>query len=568
MKFSLLSILYLLLVLPSWAQNVRLLQENVQLSDGVKLSTTVYLPPQEGIYPTLLLRTPYNKMQMRGYGQFFAAKGYAVVTQDVRGEFASEGEFIPFVNEKKDGLEVLDWIAKQGWCDGQIAGFGTSYIGFSALTLMDVQHPNLKTVFNISGWIKPATMNKTGGANHLMLGLPWLLHEATQRTQTKPKVPLDSLFKVLPLKNAMKTAGINYPIWENPAQWEVYNQDFDYAKVNIPVCHVVGWYDFVKEGVLENYLMLKKNSKAPQKLVIGPWYHNQEHGKSTKIGEMDPGPGSFLGDQGIRELALRWFDHWLKKQNKGIMDEPEVKVFELFANEWQTADQFPLKNTEPAIFFLSSQGSANSLEGDGILSPTVPRKKTSDHFIYNPLLPVPTQGGANFHFFPDQLGIKNQTEVEKRQDVLVYTSAPFTTPQSIIGQVKLQLFAATAGEDTDFTAKLVLVDEKGQPFNVCDGIVRASHQHALTHGQSLQAGKVYKYEIDLGHTAFRIQPGQRIRLEVSSSNFPKYDRNLNVATAPFEASNPKTVKQSIFHEKRYPSQLILPIVDHKTLPKP
>lgn len=560
MKFSLLFLLCLFLGLQTRAQNVRLLQEHVQLSDGVKLSTTVFLPPQEGTYPTLLLRTPYNKMQMRGYGQFFASKGYAVVTQDVRGEFGSEGEFVPFIHEKKDGLEVLDWIAQQKWCDGQIAGFGTSYIGFSALTLMDMQHPNLKTVFNISGWIKPATMNKAGGANHLMLGLPWLLHEATQRSKTKPKVPLDSLFKVLPLKNAMKTAGVSYPIWENPKPLELCNQDFDYSKVNIPVFHMGGWYDFVKEGVLENYLMLKKEGKVPQKLIIGPWYHNQEHGKSSKIGEIDPGSGSFLGDQGILQLALRWFDHWLKKQDTGIMAEPEVKVFELFANEWRVADQFPFKNTSATSFFLSSQGSANSLNGNGILEQSAPRKKTADHFIYNPLQPVPTWGGANFHFFPDQLGFKDQGELEKRQDVLVYTSAPFTAAQSVIGQVKVQLFAATEAENTDFTAKLVLVDENGKALNICDGIIRASHQHGLAPGQSLQKGKVYKYEIDLGHTAFRIKTGQRIRLEVSSSNFPKYDRNLNVAIDPVEASTPKTVKQSIFHEKRYPSQLVLPIL--------
>lgn len=560
MKLSLLSTLCLFFALQIHAQNVRLLQEMVQLSDGAKLSTSVFLPPQEGAYPTLILRTPYNKMQMRGYGQFFATKGYAVVTQDVRGEFGSEGEFVPFIHEKKDGLEVLDWIAQQKWCDGQIAGFGTSYIGFSALTLMDSQHPNLKTVFNISGWIKPVTMNKSGGANHLMLGLPWLLHEATQRSKTKPKVPLDSLFKVLPLKNALKTAGVSYPIWENPKPLELCNQDFDYSKVNIPVFHIGGWYDFVKEGVLENYLMLKKEGKVPQKLIIGPWYHNQEHGKSSKIGEIDPGSGSFLGDQGILQLALRWFDHWLKKQDTGIMAEPEVKVFELFANEWRVADHFPFKNTSATSFFLSSQGSANSLNGNGTLEQSAPRKKTADHFIYNPLQPVPTWGGANFHFFPDQLGIRDQSEIENRPDVLVYTSAPFTAAQSVIGQVKVQLFAATDAENTDFTAKLVLVDENGKALNICDGIIRASHQQGLAPGQSLQQGKVYKYEIDLGHTAFRIKTGQRIRLEVSSSNFPKYDRNLNVAIDPVEASTPKTVRQSIFHEKRYPSQLILPVV--------
>lgn len=549
-----------LIMNPSLAQNARILQEKVQLSDGVKLSTDIYLPTQAVAYPVILLRTPYNKMQMRGYGQFFAANGYAVVAQDVRGEFASEGEYTPFVNEKRDGLEVLDWIAKQAWCDGQIAGFGTSYSGFSALTLMDQQHPNLKTVFNISGWIKPATMNKPGGANHLMLGLPWLLHEASQRSKKKPLVPMDSLFKVLPLKKAMQVAGIDYPLWENPRPMEVLNQDFDFSKVNIPVFHIGGWFDFVKEGVIENYLEIKKHSAAPQKLIVGPWFHNQEHSKSTAVGEVDFGAGSYLGDSGIRDLALRWFNHWLKNKETGIMNEPEVRIFNIFANEWKNYAQFPPKNTALSPFYLNSSGKANSLAGDGKLSSQAPRQKFSDRFIFNPLQPVPTQGGANFHFFPDQLGLKDQTEIEKRQDVLVYTSEAFQEVQNVLGRVTLRLFATSEGEDTDFTAKLVLLDENGKALNLCDGIIRARHRNGFDKTELLQVGKVYEFSIDLGHIAFQIKPGQRIRLEVSSSNFPKYDRNLNVAMPTVEAEIPKVVRQSIFHSKRYPSQLLLPLL--------
>ncbi len=544
---------------PTQAQNTRIQQEKVQLSDGVKLSTDIYLPAQTGAYPVILLRTPYNKIQMRGYGQFFAANGYVVVAQDVRGEFGSEGDYEPFINEKQDGLEVLDWIAKQSWCDGQIAGFGTSYSGFSALTLMDQQHPNLKTVFNISGWIKPATMNKPGGANHLMLGFPWLLHEASQRSKKKPPVPLDSLFKVLPLKKAMQVAGIDYPLWENPRPMEVLNQDFDFSKVNIPVFHIGGWFDFVKEGVIENYLLIKKHNTAPQKLIVGPWYHNQEHGKSTAAGEVDFGSSSYLGDPGIRDLALRWFNHWLKKKDTGLMNEPEVRLFNIFANEWQNFAQFPPKNTTGTAFYLSSLGKANSLNGDGKLLPQAPRQKSIDYFIYNPLQSVPTQGGANFHFFPNQLGLKDQTEIEKRQDVLVYTSEAFQAVQNVVGRITLRLFAASEGEDTDFTAKLVLVDENGKALNLCDGIIRARHRNGLEKTELLQVGKVYEFTIDLGHIAFQIKSGQRIRLEVSSSNFPKYDRNLNVAMPTVEAEIPKVVRQSIFHSKRYPSQLVLPV---------
>ena len=547
-------------LMPIWGQSVRLLNEIVTLSDGVKLSTDVYLPAQEGQFPVLLLRTPYNKIQMKGYGNFFASNGYVVVAQDVRGEFASGGEYFPFVNEKSDGLEVLDWIIKQPWCDGQIGGFGTSYIGFSALTLMDQQHPGLKTVFTISAWIKPLTMNKAGGANHIMLGLPWLLHEATQHSKKKPKVPLDSLFNILPLKNAMRVTGIDYPVWEDPSAMEKLNQDFDFSKVNIPVFHIGGWYDFVKEGVFENYLAIKKHGTAPQKLWVGPWFHNQEHSQVTKVGDVDFGEISFLGDKGIRQLALRWFNHWLKKQDTGIMNEPEVKFFNMFANEWQTFAQFPPQNAQKTLFYLSSQGVANGHSGNGKLLPQPPKQKAIDHFIYDPLSPVPTRGGANFHFFPNNLGIKDQSEIEKREDVLVYTSDVFNEVRNVIGQVSLRLFAASEGVDTDFSAKLVLVDQLGRALNICDGMIRARHRRRLDQVEFLQPGKVYEFEIDLGHIAFQIQPGQRIRLEVSSSNFPKYDRNMNVEIPPFEANTPRVVKQSVYHSRKYTSALVLPLL--------
>lgn len=558
-------ILMLLLVWGSFvsqisAQEVRFSNEKMMLSDGVKLSTDIYLPEAEGSYPVVMIRTPYGKFQMDFYGEFFAKNGYAVVVQDVRGEYESEGEFYPFINEKKDGLEVLDWIAGQPWCNGDIAGFGTSYIGFTALTLMDEQHPNLKAVFNISGWIQSEKMNNPGGALHLMLGLPWLLHEATLRTGKSAQQDLDSLYKVIPVKNAMRVAGMETTLWEQPGTFEQLNADYDFSRVNVPVFHITGWYDFVAEGTLQNYLEIKKHADVPQKLIVGPWFHNQEHTKLTEVGDEDFGEVSYLGDAKIMELARRWFDHWLRGEDNGIMDEPEVKLFNMFANEWQTFETFPPKNAEATAFYLSSQRGANSLHGDGTLSANPPKATGTDRFTYNPLDPVPTYGGANFHFFPEFLGVKDQRDIEAREDVLVYTSESFAEARDVVGKVHVRLFAATEGADTDFTAKLVLVDDYGYARNICDGIIRARHRNDLNKSELLKPGKVYEFEIDLGHTAFQIQPGQRIRLEVSSSNFPKFNRNLNVATDPFEATEIKVVEQTIYHSKQRPSQLILPIL--------
>lgn len=562
--FIKLIVLLLLCLISEWsvAQNDKIVQQTIKLplSDGIHLSTEIFQPDSTGRYPVILIRTPYGKYQMGDYGNYFARHGYVTVVQDVRGKFDSEGEYAPFLDEKKDGLEVLDWIAKQPWCDGQIAGFGTSYIGFTALTVMDAQHPALKAVFNTSGWIKPGKMNNPGGALHLGLALPWLLHEETEKKRNLANYDLDSLYWVIPLQNAMQAAGVSSPAWGSKSAYMNLNADFDFSKVNIPVFHVTGWYDFVKEGTIENYLEIARQSKAPQKLLVGPWFHNQEHTSLTEVGEEDFGKASYLGDPGIRALALRWFDYWLKGKKNGIMDEPMVEIFNMFHNEWEAFETFPPKNIQKTAFYLSSQKGANSLHGDGWLTTISKKQNAIDTFSYHPLNPVPTNGGANFHFFPEQLGIKDQRDIEKRMDVLVYTSDPFTEAKNVIGRVQVKLFAASEGEDTDFTAKLVLVDKSGYARNICDGIIRARHHNGLDKNDLLMPKKVYEFDIDLGHTAFQIQAGQRIRLEISSSNFPKFDRNLNVATDSFEASEWKTVKQTIYHSKKYPSQLILPIL--------
>jgi len=541
-----------------FAQEVILLKEKVLLSDDVHLGTDVYLPKTPGAFSAVLMRTPYGKYQMTKYGEFFAKRGFAVVIQDVRGEFESEGEFEPFLHEKKDGLEVLDWIAQQAWCNGKIGGFGTSYVGFTALTLMDAQHPNLTAAFNVSGWIKTEKMNRPGGANHLMLALPWLLHEASLRTKQQPKVEIDSLFKVLPLKDAMKVAEMEDTNWSGFGKFEEFNADFNFSKVEIPVFHIAGWYDFVLEATLENYFELKQKSNATQKLLIGPWFHNQQHTTLTEVGEEDFGEISALGDDEILELAAQWFDYHLKGIQNEIIQQPEVKVFNMYANEWENYENFPPENLSEISFYLTS----NSIP-QNLLVPQVLEDQKIQKFIYDPYQPTPTWGGANFHFFPDQLGIKDQRGIEERKDVITYTSEVFQANQNVIGNVKVQLFASSEGADTDFTAKLVLVDTDGYTKNICDGIIRARYRNDFNQEDLLTPNKVYEFEIDLGHTAFQIQAGQRIGLEISSSNFPKYDRNMNVAITPFEAAQGKVVQQQIYSGKKYPSRLILPTMHAK-----
>ncbi|WP_194775696.1 CocE/NonD family hydrolase [Pararhodonellum marinum] len=553
-----LAIFFLLFIPRIYSQQKDLHVKNTKtiLSDGVSLDNDIYLPDSINKFPIIMIRTPYGKQQFKGWGEFFSRRGLGVLIQDVRGKFGSEGEFVPFLNEKRDGLEVLDWITAQPWCDGNIGGFGASYLGFTSLTLGDSEHPAFKAIFSNSGWIKPEKMIAPGGAMHLSLAFPWLLHEETQRNRNLAEFDLNALYWSVPLKEALQNIGVSSKSLENEEKNYRLNDDFAFDKIKIPTFHIAGGFDFVKEASLEAFL---KVQDVPQKLIFGPWFHNQEHTPITKVGDEDFGEESKLGDGEILQLANQWFSYWLKGEENSIMEQPEARVFVMFANQWLDFDEFPPKNTH-LNFYFSSEIKANSRFGDGLLSTEVKKGGKYSSFMYDPLDPVPTTGGANFHFFPETVGIKDQRNVEEREDILVYTSVPLVEELLVVGKVIVKLFAATEGVDTDFTAKLVLVEEDGLAKNVCDGIIRARFQKGLDSEELLVPNKIYEYEIDLGHTAFAIKAGQRIRVEISSSNFPKYNRNFNVAADPYTADEMKVVQQKIFHQPENQSILILPVI--------
>jgi putative CocE/NonD family hydrolase len=369
---------------------------------------------------------------------------------------------------------------------------------------------------------------------------------------------LDSLYWTVPLNTALESIGIKSNAMENVSQNYITDDDFPYHKVDIPSFFIVGAFDFVKEATIESY---QKTNSVQKKIIFGPWYHNQEHSSRTKVGDEEFGQESFLGNEKILELALKWFEKWLKQEDTGITDQPEAKVFIMFSNRWMEFNEFPPRDITSTFYYLSAENKSNSRLGDGLLNTEKSSKKKFSSYIYDPLNPVPTNGGANFHFFPETVGIKDQREVELREDILVFTSLPITKEIIVIGNVKVQLFAATEGVDTDFTAKLVLVDKNGYAKNICDGIIRARHRDGIEYVKLIEPNKIYEYEIDLGHTAFSVTPGQKLRLEISSSNFPKYNRNFNVEEDPFFATKMKVVQQKIFHNKKYPSKLILPVLN-------
>lgn len=556
------SILLCFFLLPSeaLAQVVQLKEIGFTNAESIYLEADIYLPDTTQSHTTILLRTPYGKFQYEQVGQFFASRGYATVIQDVRGKFGSSGDFFPFQHERTDGLSTLDWISQQAWSNSEIGMFGVSYPAFCALTLAADQHPTLKAIVNISGWVEPADMATDGGAMHLLLNLPWLLHEETLTRRDLDDYDIDSLLHYLPVQDALRSVGVESKAWENSATLDQLNQDYNYDKVDIPILHLCGAYDFVKKGTLKVYEALRKRKKKHQKLIFGPWFHNQYLTSLTEVGMLECGDEAAMGYDALLEKAVGWFDQHLKKNNPQADPFPTPEIFTLMANKWQALPQFLQDTNCKESWYLQSKSAANTRFGGGVLSPKLVIDNSIGKFLFDPYKPVPTNGGANFHFFPAQLGVRDQSELEEREDMLVYTSEAFPASRQIAGKIELRLFAATDGPDTDFTAKVVLVDEEGIAMNMADGIIRARYRKGRDHEALLTPNKIYEYRIDLGVTSFEIPIGYRIRLEVSSSNFPKYDRNSNTEIDAFEAKVLRQAQQTIYSGPDHPTQLILPFI--------
>jgi hypothetical protein len=325
--------------------------------------------------------------------------------------------------------------------------------------------------------------------------------------------------------------------------------------------HVTSWYDIFLHGGIANFCGLRRHAmtgtaRAAQKLLIGPWAHLFPYTSptSTGTGEVDFGPAALID---LHEIQLRWFDHWLKGIDTGILDEPPIKIFVMGANRWRDENEWPLARTRYAPYYLHSRGRANTAGGDGALSPEPPGDEPPDRFVYDPNDPVPTRGGNTLIL---AMGVMDQRPVEARADVLVYTSAVVTDALEVTGPVVVTLHAASSAPDTDFTAKLVDVRPDGYAQNLADGIARARYRDSRETPTPLTPGEVSRFTIDLWATSHVFLPGHRIRVEISSSNFPRFDRNLNTGGDQATGTRWQAAYQTVFHDARYPSHVVLPVI--------
>jgi uncharacterized protein len=535
----------------------------VAMSDGTRLAENIFLPKGNGPFPVLLMRTPYGKMDENlDEAKTYCPAGYAIVVQDCRGRGSSQGIWDPFRYDIEDGFETQEWIGRQPWCNGRIGTFGGSYVGWTQWAAASRNSRFLTCMAPVVPFCNPyREILYQGGAFQLALAFGW--GAAVGGLEIGPD-KLDEAFRYLPLNRWDEQAGktvfymrdwVAHPTYDD--FWRSRGIDDRFDRIEVPALNIGGWYDIFSKPTLDQVSKTRENSadrlsRRNQFAVIGPW----GHGVGTRnLGELDFGAGAGFD---LGKLQFEWFEYWLRDKETGIQDWPAVRLFVMGENVWRNEHEWPLSRTRFTPWYLGSGGKANSLKGDGTLSPLMPEKSPRDKFIYDPINPVPTRGGNNLIGPPT--GPFDQRGVEERNDVLVYTSPPLETDLEATGPVKVVLFAASGARDTDFTAKLVDVHPDGKAYNLCDGIIRARTRDSMAPPALIEPGKIYRYEIDLWVTSNLFKAGHRIRVEISSSNFPRFDRNPNTGHDFGIDAELAKADQIIYHDREHPSHILLPVI--------
>jgi hypothetical protein len=551
--------------------------------DGVTLRADIYRPAADGKYPTLLQRTPYNKDNEAEFARKAAARGYLVVVQDVRGRYTSDGEWYTFKHESNDGYDAVEWAAALPNSNGKVGMFGGSYVGATQM-LAAIAHPphlaGICPVVTASNYHENWTYQ--GGAFEQWFDESWtsglaqdtlnrLIKDRTNARVGDTVLPLNQypVFNIAPPQDAAALTGVLAPYFldwlAHPTYddyWKQWSIEENYQNIQVPALTVSAWYDLFQGGSLRNYLGMKEHggteaARKGQRLLIAIGGHS---GSGRKIGAVDFGPAAAEFDED--NVTLDWYDYLFKgKQNEFATSKP-VRIFVMGKNEWRDEESWPLERAKTTRYLLQSGGKANSAAGDGTLATAAVGAAAADTYVYDPANPVPTVGGPlccdSEHLAP---GPQDQKDVEARQDVLVYSTPPLAADLEVTGPVTLDLFAKSSAVDTDFTAKLVDVGPDGFARNLTEGILRAKFRES-TKGEPklLVPGQVYEYKIDLWSTSNVFLKGHRIRLEVSSSNFPRFDRNLNTGKDASTDGTMVTATNTVLHDTAHPSTLILPVV--------
>lgn len=549
-----------------------LVERNVPMKtrDGVTLRADIFRPNRDGKFPVIVERIPYDK-RIETFGPRAASRGYVFIVQDVRGRFASEGEWYPLRYERDDGYDTVEWAATLSYANGKVGMFGYSYSAATQLAAATAAPPHLCSIMpGVMGSNVHEQWVYVGGAFSQALNQGWssalainTLERRVGRSAQPSAWDMKRPLAGYPLLELGTTAGLAdyYYDWLRHPDYDDYWKELSFAerfdRITVPALHFGGWYDYFQQGTIECYLGIRQHggsevARRGQRLVMMVGGHA---GPGPKIGEVDFGAPSVVD---LWELALRWYDYTLKGIDNGVATEKPVRVFVMGSNRWREADDWPPPGARTVRYYLRSGGAANTAAGDGRLSADAPADERPDRYVYDPANPVPTIGGPAFGDATLKQGPCNQAEVEKRADVLVYSTEPLARDTEFIGSVRLELHVGSNAVDTDFTGKLVDVAPDGIALNLTEGIRRARYRHGSGKPELLQPGAIHTLTVDLGSTAYIFKAGHRIRVEVSSSNFPRFDRNLNTGTdLASGATEYRKADNSVYHDAAHPSALLL-----------
>ncbi len=574
-------------------------QKNVpaEMRDGTTLLSNVYRPAGDGEYPVLLTRLPYGKDLPLGTSVLDPIKaaqaGYVVVVQDVRGRYRSEGKFVPFVSEYEDGYDTVEWAARLPGSNGSVGMYGLSYFGKTQWQAAVMRPPSLKSMVPGITWGNHLNgVQMRGGVQELGLMQYWapvslaldllLRKYAGDPERIGERMPalvevIDTIlagggYDALPLADLPNPDDLlsfvrgGFERGVDHEGWDHLNIDGKYGRVEAPTFHIGGWYDCFIGETLRQYAAMKERAgeagMRPPRLMVGPWTHGAF---GSTFGDLDFGIGSsgfFLNYRGdLTDAHLRWFDATLKGEESALDGTPPVRVFVMGENRWRGYEEWPPPGARQEDWHLRSGGGLVREPGGAGDDPA--------SYDYDPEDPVPTVGGPILMAPIHRAGPRDQRPVEARQDVLVYTSPPLENPYTVLGSVYVTLFAASSAPDTDFVARLVDVHPDGRAMGVADGIVRASARESYpapgvikpVAPSPIEPGEVYEYAIDLWATGITFLAGHRLRVEITSSSHPRWERNLNTGESAVHSSRTEVAHQTIFHDAAHPSRLTLTVVD-------
>jgi len=566
-----------------------LIQHDVPMKtrDGVTLYADIYRPKSSDKFPVILMRTPYDKSVNWAVSPVYkmVPRGYVVIIQDVRGRYTSEGEWYPFRHEQADGFDTVEWVAALPYSNGKVGMMGASYVGATQMLAAIAQPPHLTAIApNMTASNYHDGWTYQSGAFEQWFDQNWtsqlagntlqrLISENTNALVGTPTLPLANYpvfnFGQLPADAQLTTAiAPYYSDWlahpDYDDYWKKWSIEENFSKIAVPMLQVGGWYDIFNVGTLRNYVGAKTHganeaARAKQHLLIEIGGHA---GFGRRIGDVDFGPHSL--ENVYTDVILNWYDFLFKGiQNEFATDKP-VKLFVMGANEYRQEDDWPPPQAQSTKYFLHSTGKANSLRGDGSLSVAPPKAEPVDSYVYNPANPVPTVGGPLCcdaeHMEP---GPRDQRSVENRDDVLVYSTGPLSRDLEVTGPVTATLFVRSSAVDTDFTAKLVDVAPDGFAQDLTEGILRMRYRDSPEHARLMNPGQIYEISLDLWATSNVFLRGHTLRLEISSSNFPRFDRNLNTGEEIKFARTFVSATNAILHDAQHPSALVLPVMPAK-----